>query len=121
MARFQFILWLAHWYIRSQRFKFQWDEGNLLKSQRKHHVYPEEIESVFLNKLAVPLGRQVAPPIEEEERFCLIGPSATGRMLSVVFTIRGEQIRPISGRGANRKERKLYEEIRKAIETIRPN
>lgn len=71
----------------------------------------------FPLKLAVPLGRQVSPKVDEE-RLCLLGPSQEGRLLSVVFTLREGRVRPISSRIANRKERKLYEEIRQTIEKI---
>lgn len=117
MARFQFIIWLAYWYIQSEHFEFEWDRGNLRKSRDKHDVGIDEIESVFELKLAVPLGRQVAPPVDEE-RLNLVGPSADGRMISVVFTLRDGRVRPISGRDASRKERKLYEEVRKTLEKL---
>ena len=77
----------------------------------------EEIESIFTLKLAVPVGRQISPVVNEE-RLCLVGPSQEGRILSVVFTLRDGHVRPISSRIANRKERKLYEEIRKTIQTL---
>ena len=55
------------------------------KSEVKHGVTPEEIESVFDLKMAIPLGRQALPEVEKE-RLCIIGPDSCGRMLSVVFT-----------------------------------
>jgi len=87
MAHFQFILWLAYWYLQNDEFDFEWDHGNLRKSKVKHDVSPEEIESVFELKLAVPVGRQVSPRVSEE-RLCLVGPTSEGRMISVVFTLR---------------------------------
>jgi uncharacterized DUF497 family protein len=117
MAQFKFILWLAYWYIQSDHFEFEWDRGNTNKSMNKHGVSPEEIESVFELKLAVPLGRQVTPEVNEE-RLNLVGPSLQGRMISIVFTLRDGRVRPISGRDASRKERKLYEEVRKTIEKL---
>ncbi|MBN8538094.1 MAG: BrnT family toxin [Deltaproteobacteria bacterium] len=77
----------------------------------------DEIESVFEMKMAVPLGRQISPSVEEE-RLCLIGPTKMGRMLSVVFTLRDGRVRPISGRAASKKERTLYEEISKTIKNL---
>lgn len=117
MAQFRFILWLAYWYLQNDHFEFEWDRGNLRKSQDKHDVRTEEIESVFELKLAVPLGSQVSPHVAEE-RLCLVGPSSEGRMISVVFTLREGRVRPISGRNASRKERKLYEEVRKTLEKL---
>ncbi|NDC24456.1 MAG: BrnT family toxin [Proteobacteria bacterium] len=48
----------------------------------------------------------------------MVGPSFEGRLISVVFTLRNGRVRPISSRRANRKEKRLYEEVRKAIERI---
>jgi uncharacterized DUF497 family protein len=113
MGQFRFVLWLYYWYQQlTDPFQFEWDEANSLKSANKHGVDTKEVESVFELKLAVPIGRQISPPADEE-RLCIIGPSSKGRMISVVFTLRGGKIRPISSRKASRKERKTYEEIRK--------
>jgi hypothetical protein len=60
----------------------------------------------------------VSPKVDEE-RLCLVGPTALGKLISVVFTFRNERIRPISARSASRKERGLYEEISKTLESIR--
>lgn len=57
MGRFQFILWLAYWYIQSADFEFEWDSGNSAKSTKKHSVDTDEVESVFDLKLAAPIGR----------------------------------------------------------------
>ena len=54
-----------------------------------------------------------------EERLCVVGASLNGKLVSSVFTLREGPIRPISSRIASRKERKLYEEIRKITEGIR--
>ena len=117
MAQFKFILWLAYWYQQKSSFDFEWDQGNHEKSVKKHSVSPEDVESVFELKLAVPIGRQVSPEVNEE-RLCLVGPAFDGRMLSVIFTLRDGRIRPISGRPASRKERDLYEKVSKAIKSL---
>ena len=117
MAQFKFLLWLAFWYQQTNVFSFEWDSGNSQKSFKKHDVGTDEIESLFEMKMAVPLGRQISPEVAEE-RLCIIGPSRTGRMISVVFTLRNGRIRPISGRPASRKERALYEEVSKAIKKL---
>lgn len=46
----------------------------------------------------------------EEERFITIGIDAFGRVLVVVYTWRGDEIRLISARKATRSERNQYEE-----------
>lgn len=117
MAQFKFILWLAYWYLQSEDFSFEWDSGNSTKSVVKHGVKQSEVESLFILKMGVPLGRQISPDVEEE-RLCIVGPTDMGRMVSVVFTLREGKVRPISSRAASRKERVLYEEIRKTLEGI---
>ncbi len=117
VAQFKFIIWLAYWYQQTEKFDFEWDSGNSQKSLKKHDVGLDEIEAVFEMKMAVPLGRQVTPVVDEE-RLCLVGPTESGKMLSVVFTLRDGRVRPISGRAANKKERGLYEEISKTIKKL---
>lgn len=112
MGQFQFELWLAHWYAQASEFSFEWDAGNMTKSVSKHAVTQEAVESVFELKLGVTLGRQISPRVDEE-RICIVGPSLDGRMISVVFTLRSGHVRPISSRPAKKKERKLYETLRK--------
>jgi uncharacterized DUF497 family protein len=87
----------------------------MTKSNAKHGVDCDEVESLFSLKMAVPIGRQVSPEVDEE-RLCVVGPAITGKFISVVFTLRDGRIRPISSRIASKKERRLYEEVRKALE-----
>ena len=47
---------------------------------------------------------------QQEERFILIGKTNMGRLLYVVFTKRDNQIRVISVRDLNKKEKEFYEE-----------
>ena len=117
MAQFKFILWLAYWYLQTEAFVFEWDTGNSVKSFKKHGITKEEVESVFSLKLASPIGKQVVPLVNEE-RYCILGPSLKGQMLSVAFSLRDGRVRPISGRPASRKERKIYANLRKEIENV---
>lgn len=118
MGQFKFIAWLAYWYLQTNSFEFEWDDGNSSKSSRKHGVTPEEVEAVFNLKAAVTVGHQVSPEAPEE-RLCVVGPTEAGKMVSVVFTLRDGRVRPISSRPASRKERELYEALRKATQRIR--
>ncbi len=91
MEQSKLLLWLAYWYQKTEKFEFEWDLGNSQKSLKKHQVSTSEIESVFKIKMGVPLGRQVSPHVQEE-RFCLVAPAETGKMLSVVFALRNGHI-----------------------------
>jgi uncharacterized DUF497 family protein len=117
MGQFKFVVWLAYWYLQNESFEFEWDSANLTKSSSKHGVSCDEVESIFLLKMAVPIGRQISPLVDEE-RLCIVGPAITGKFISVVFTLRDGRVRPISSRIASKKERKLYEEVRKTLESI---
>ena len=51
---------------------------------------------------------------ENEERIKALGMTASGRILAVVLTVRGEAIRPITAYAAPRRLQKLYAERRGA-------
>jgi uncharacterized DUF497 family protein len=87
---------------------FQWDAGNQEKNWQKHRVTHVECEEAFFDphKRVLPLASAKAA----EVRHLLIGGTATGRWLFVVFTLRGHAVRVISARDLNQKERRLYEE-----------
>ena len=108
MAKFRFVEWLLLWLLETAQFEFEWDEGNRSKSAAKHSVTTAEAEEVFQLGQAAPLGVQVSPEVPEE-RLGIVGPTAGGRVLHVVFTLREGKVRPISARPAHKKERELYE------------
>jgi uncharacterized DUF497 family protein len=87
---------------------FQWDRGNSNKNLLKHNVQNWECEQVFFNKPLLVLedpGHSVL-----EKRWAAFGKTDSGRLLVVIFTMRGNSLRVISARGMNSKERKFYEE-----------
>ncbi len=114
MAKFEFVEWLFYWLLESRSFDFDWDMANRTKSRTKHNVSVGEVEEVFNSGVALPLGIQVSPPASEE-RLGIVGPTITGRMLQVVFTLREGRVRPISARPAHHKERKQYETLLRKI------
>ena len=86
---------------------FQWDDGNISKNWYKHQVSRAETEEVFFNRpirVAQSNGRSL-----DEDRFAALGQTSEGRLLTVVFTIRSDQIRVISARPMGRRERRMYE------------
>ena len=73
MAKFEFLLWLAHWLFQKQTFEFDWDPRNSTKNILKHSVSTDSAQQVFYNKDAlVPLGIQTEPLITET-RFGALG------------------------------------------------
>jgi len=86
---------------------FQWDEGNADKNWIRHRVSRSECEQVFFNRPLVVHGDRRHS--DDEDRFFALGHTDTGRLLFVVFTLRGELIRVISARDMTPKERRKYE------------
>lgn len=87
--------------------RFEWDEGNIDKSYEKHGITPKEAEEVFLDE-HITIEKDIKHD-QKEERFIAIGKTFEGKMLFVVFTLRNNKIRVISGRIVNKKERRVYE------------
>lgn len=114
MAKFKFVEWLLSWMLETQDFSFEWDAGNKSKSKSKHGIETTEIEEVFALGLAIPLGVQITPKVDEE-RLAVVGPTTEGKLVHVVFTLRDGRVRPISGRPAHKKERSQYGEILRKI------
>ncbi len=85
---------------------FEWDQGNVPKIETRHPVTPGECEQVFFHEplLIIPDdGHSRA-----ERRWAALGRTSEGRTLTVIFTLRGELIRPLSARPMSRKERRRY-------------
>lgn len=74
---------------------------------RKHGVRMPEAIPVFDDPFAITITDDESDP--DEQRFVSIGIGAMGRLLVVVYTWRGENIRVISARPAEAQEREQYE------------
>ena len=86
---------------------FEWDEHNTKKNWQRHRVTPSECEEIFFNRPLV--VRDDMKHSEKENRLYALGNTDAGRPLFVVFTVRGGNIRVISARDMNHKERRAYE------------
>jgi uncharacterized DUF497 family protein len=87
---------------------FEWDPRKARSNLAKHGIGFEEASTVFGDRLSLTI-----PDPEHsktEERFVTMGTAFTGKLLVVVHTDRGDNIRIISARRADRRERKSYEE-----------
>lgn len=85
---------------------FDWDLANEPKLLTRHDVTRGEVEQAFFHiplLLALDLKHSASEP-----RYLALGQTTDARLLHVVFTIRGDRIRPISARDMNRKERAAY-------------
>ncbi|OFV95012.1 MAG: hypothetical protein A3F68_11905 [Acidobacteria bacterium RIFCSPLOWO2_12_FULL_54_10] len=85
---------------------FEWDRGNQAKNL-KHGLTLEDIESVFWQPYV--FAGRIADPAHSEWRGLILGQSAQGRRVALIFTRRGERVRVISCRSMRPAERRLYE------------
>jgi uncharacterized protein len=88
----------------------EWDPRKAESNYRKHGVRFAEAEPVFEDDFAITIPDGESDP--DEMRFVSIGMGAKGRVLVVVYTHRGANIRLISTRVAEPQERRVYEEAR---------
>ncbi len=93
---------------------FEWDEGNIKKNWEKHRVSHVECEEIFFNDPII--VKKDASHSIGEDRYFVLGRTDTGRLLFIVFTVRGAKIRIISARDMNRRERRVYEQIQEDTE-----
>ncbi len=86
---------------------FEWDQEKAKKNIKIHGISFDEASTTFGD----PFSLTIYDPLhsDEEDRFVLIGSSHKNRLLVVVHTERGDHIRIISARKANKNERKYYE------------
>ena len=88
--------------------RFDWDPRKARSNEKKHGVSFEEARSVFFDEQALFL--EDPQPLHAEERFILLGVSASIRPLVVVHALREKDvIRIISARKATRSETRQYE------------
>ena len=90
---------------------FEWDEKKARSNATKHGVRFDDASTVFADSLSLTI-LDPTHSSHNEERFVTIGQSHRGKLLVVVHTDRGDNIRIISARPASRRERRTYEKTR---------
>ena len=88
--------------------KFEWDAVKAALNVDKHGVTFEEAQSVFYDESAIQFFDDANS--SEEDRFLLLGMSASARLLLVCHCERGQgnSIRIISARKATKRESAFY-------------
>ena len=94
--------------ILPEPLSFEWDKGNINKNLAKHGVTDREAEEVFNNE-PIRIFEDIKHSLKEQ-RFVAYGVTNLNRKLTVIFTSGRQQIRIISARDQNKKERRVYEE-----------
>jgi uncharacterized DUF497 family protein len=84
-----------------------WDPGKATSNVVKHGVRFADAALVFDDPVAITVVDDESDPIEQ--RFVILGADAAGRVLVVVYSWRGDDIRLISARRAESHEREEYE------------
>ena len=92
--------------ILSQCTGFEWDKSNSDKNWIKHRVSSQESEQIFFNHPLV--VTEDIKHSKKEKRYYALGHTNERRLLFVAFTVRSYQIRVISARDMNKKERGMY-------------
>lgn len=85
-----------------------WDPEKAAENLAKHKVSFADAVAVLEDEMAL----TIKDDVDGEERFVTMGMDAMGRVLVVIYTWRDEEIRIISARRANRRERTHYESSR---------
>lgn len=101
---------LAEWLTTHWDQTLDWDNANTRKLG-KHATTVEKVESILDGTFI--LGGRIIPPDGtewNEERFILYGRADDGRKFTIIWTIRGNKIRPISCRRMQTNEIKIYEQ-----------
>jgi hypothetical protein len=85
--------------------EFEWDPDKAASNIEKHGVRFAEAASVLEDNSAL----SMVDDNPSEERFVAIGMGSLGRILVVIYAVRGTRVRIISARKATRRERLQYE------------
>lgn len=90
---------------------FEWDSNNRNKNWLRHRVTNDECEDVFYNEPFLIFSDKKHSI--KEKRFVAYGMTDQKRKLTIIFTIRKNNIRVISARDQSKKERRIYEKTEK--------
>jgi uncharacterized DUF497 family protein len=85
--------------------RYQWNSTKAKENIRKHKIDFADVITVFEDKMAVTIED---PDAVGEQRFVTVGLDKLGRLVVVVYVYRGDEIRLISARKANKGEEKQY-------------
>jgi uncharacterized DUF497 family protein len=89
--------------------EFDWDDANI-EHIALHDVVPSEVKEAFLDNDAIdkPFGVR-----NGEMRYSMLGRTAAGRLLRVVYVIRKGALRPVTAYTATRRDQRSFESGRR--------
>jgi hypothetical protein len=88
---------------------YEWDPDKAQANLEKHRIDFADAVGVFEDDWALTVKEAL---VNGEQRMATLGMDFFGRVLVVVYTYRGDDIRLISARPATRWERRTYERTR---------
>lgn len=88
---------------------YQWDPEKADLNHQKHGIDFADAVGIFEDEWALTIKQEI---VKKEQRFASIGTDFLGRIVIVVYTYRGDDIRLISARPATKSERNVYEQRR---------
>ncbi|HZW96974.1 MAG TPA: BrnT family toxin [Candidatus Eremiobacteraceae bacterium] len=83
--------------------EFEWDKHNQLHLAR-HGIHRSEAEDVLSGNHILLEDEMVG----DEQRWIAVGSTRAGRILMIVFAVRNEAMRPITGWAADKEATALY-------------
>jgi uncharacterized DUF497 family protein len=86
--------------------EYQWDPDKARRNYKIHDIRFSDAITVFVDDRAL----TIEDDHPDERRYVTLGMDATARLLAVVYTWRGDDIRIISARKATKNEIKQYGE-----------
>lgn len=95
---------IAEWL--GTRPEMEWDAGDTTKSQTKHGFHAADVESIL--EAPVVFAGRIVEPAHDETRYLLLGVTSGGRHAALIFTRRGDKLRPISCRAMRKREKEVY-------------
>lgn len=85
--------------------RYEWDEGNT-DHVALHGVTRTDCEAALSDRHRLPVPAYPGP--NGEERWAFVGVAPAGRILRVVYTVRGAHYRVVTAHRASRSERRQY-------------
>ena len=83
----------------------EWDQNKAIANYDKHGIDFADAVATLEDPSAITIDDVV----DGEDRYITLGLDVFGRILVIVYTWRGEAVRLISARKANKEERRQYE------------
>ena len=108
----EILLWLQTIWLGA----FDWDASNIAHVGKRNYT-PKGVEKLFTSEAAL-LGKLAPNPDDSwgEDRFLMVGRDGRAKLHSIIFTIRGDKVRPISVRRSRKHEEERYQERTKSAD-----